>query len=250
MKKTKQFLRWHWPLFLGLLLFTSLKTFSQSACSYTTCYPFTNLDNYQIYGAIKGIGTSTAATPFKDNSADTLNNRLKLIKDYLFYSDKSVGYWTGKTFEAIDNTLIPNSNILQASVDTLNQSFRTIIKNQLGGNNMDGGKFQFSTASFSFTTNTQLGATIPVGYKLCITSINFFNTGGVNSAIATLWDGNTTNLLTSLSGVRTNTVYATTPLNYDPAVPLELTPGNSLFCRSTIGTTLLSISIVGYISKL
>ena len=48
----KRFLKWHFALIFALIVVCSVKSFAQTNCTFTTCAPFGNNDNRQIFGAI------------------------------------------------------------------------------------------------------------------------------------------------------------------------------------------------------
>ncbi len=89
---------------LVLSLFVSLGASAQGIpCTGTVCTPFTRTDDLQIYRAIKAVydqlsaGTITASIGdtinVQDNSEDTLNSRLEVIKQAQFNSGVSTAEW-------------------------------------------------------------------------------------------------------------------------------------------------------------
>lgn len=137
-------------LFLGLSFLINAQDRTPSStitpspvntCVIPSCYPFQNLDLYQIFGAIKSntsTSTGTVTGSFYDNNSDTLNNRLKRYFEvnsefsktnsvFKTPDGESVFYGSEDGVNFIDEIVV-NTFYANIKADTTNKILRNGIK--------------------------------------------------------------------------------------------------------------------------
>ena len=162
----------------------------------------------------------------------------------------------------ITGTTIATQSLQTISINTL-AIIKTLLdsvkyysnKSAYGSNNDLGGYFYASTLTANTTTVlTQFGASIPSGYKLCITSINISSNNVLSSITSfSLNSGNTSNTKFMFSQIRATAASSSNEISktFDSKVPLMLNPNESLFIASSpTGVVSYNLVVIGYISKL
>lgn len=77
-------------------------------------YLFSNTNDFQIYSAIVSLYTAmsgTTGTNFKDNSNDTLNGRIKAIRDYTYNFLRVYDRYIVRKLDSTINAIITGTNI-------------------------------------------------------------------------------------------------------------------------------------------